>query len=231
MRAMHPKSPAERRWGMHRASILPPRGVFAVLSPRIMHVARILPFSDGLAPAQGLLPEQPHRGIAFQRPGPCAGMASHTGRGSRTLLNGLALAQGCLPRRPANTRHLPMPATCQYLPLAAPIAVRDKPPMGFGGDRPAHGLQSGQAPRDRRLRRLDGRADNGMLRRAGPGFQNREQVGAEPQAEAAGPAGPASALPKRPSEGRVPLGGTIGTPHASSYVRRLNKIIPIRPIQ
>ena len=113
MRGMYPKSPAERRWGIHRASILPPRGAFAVRSPRIMHGARILPFSDGLGPAQGLLPEQLHRGIAFQRPGPCAGMTSHTGRGSRTLLNGLALAQGCLPQRPANTRHLPMPATCR----------------------------------------------------------------------------------------------------------------------
>ena len=27
--------------------------------------------------------------------------------------NGLALAQGCLPRRPADTRHLPMPAACR----------------------------------------------------------------------------------------------------------------------
>ena len=165
-----------------------------------MHGAQILPPSGDPAPAQGLLPEQLHHGIAFQRPGPCAGMTSHTGRGSRTLLNGLALAQGCLPRRPANTRHLPMPATCQYLPLAAPIAVRDKPPMGFGGDRPAHGLQSGQAPRGRRLRRLDRQTDNGMLRGTGPGFQNREQVGAEPPAESAGPAGPASALPKTPIE-------------------------------
>ena len=60
--------------------------------------------------------------------------------------------------------------------------------MNFGGDHPAHGLQFGQAPRDRRLHRLDGQADNRMLRRAGPGFQNREQVGAEPPAEAAGPA-------------------------------------------
>ena len=42
------------------------------------------------------------------------------------------------------------------------------------------------------------------LRRAGPGFQNREQVGAEPQAEAAGPAGPASALPKTPIERTSP---------------------------
>ena len=68
--------------------------------------------------------------------------------------------------------------------------------MGFGGGHPAHGLQSGQAPRGRRLRHLDGLADNGVLRRTGPGFQNREQAGAEPQAEAAGPAGPAPALPK-----------------------------------
>ena len=189
---------------MHRANILPPRGVFAVRSPRIMHGAQILPPSGDPAPAQGLLPEQPHRGIAFQRPGPCAGMTSHTGRGSRTLLNGLAPAQGCLPQRLANTRHLPMPATCQYLPPAVPIAARDKPPMDFGGGHAAHGLQSGQAPRDRRLHRLDGQADNGMLRRAGPGFQNREQVGAGPPAEAAGPAGPASALPKTPIERTSP---------------------------
>ena len=147
MRAMYPESPAKRRWGMHRANILPPRGVFAVRSTRIMHGARILPSSDGLVPA---------------------------------------------------------PAPRQYLPLAVPIAVGDKPPMGFGGDHPAHGLQFGQAPRDRRRRHLDGQADNGMLRRAGPGFQNREQVGAEPPAEAAGPAGPASTLPKTPIERTSP---------------------------
>ena len=114
--------------------------------------------------------------------------------------NGLALAQGCLPQRSADTRHLPIPVTCQYPPLAVPVAARGKPPMGFGGGHPAHGLQFGQAPRGRRLRHLDGQAGNGVLRRTGPGFQNREQVGAEPQAEAAGPAGPASALPKTPIE-------------------------------
>ena len=32
------------------------------------------PPPDGLAPAQGLLPGQPHRGIAFQRLGPCPGV-------------------------------------------------------------------------------------------------------------------------------------------------------------
>ena len=173
MRGMHPKSPAKRRWGTHRANILPPRGVFAVRSPRIMHGARILPSSGGPAPAQGLLPGQPHRGTVLQRLGPCAGV----------------------PTPPSAS---PTPATCQCLPLAAPIAVRDKPPMNFGGDHSAHGLQFGRAPRDRRLHRLDGQADNRMLRRAGPGFQNREQVGAEPPAEAAGRAGPAPALPKTP---------------------------------
>ena len=113
--------------------------------------------------------------------------------------NGLALAQGgAYPGAP------PIPATRQYLPLAVSIAARDKPPMSFGGGHPAHGLQFGRAPRGRRLRHLDGQADNGMLRRTGPGFQNREQVGAEPPAEAAGPAGPASALPKTPIERTSP---------------------------
>ena len=168
MRAMHPKSPAERRWGIHRANILPPRGAFAVRSPQIMHGARILPPSGGPAPAQGLLPEQPHRGIVLQRLVPCSGV--------------------------------PAPAPRQHPPLAVPVAARDKPPMSFGGGHPAHGLQFGQAPRGRRLHHLDGQADNGVLRRAGPELQNREQVGAEPPAEAAGPAGPASALPKTPIE-------------------------------
>ena len=76
--------------------------------------------------------------------------------------------------------------------------------MGFGDDHPAHGLQFGQAPRDRRPHHLAGRADNGVLRRAGPEFQNREQVGAEAPAKAAGPAGPASALPKTPIERTSP---------------------------
>ena len=174
MRAMHPKSPAKCRWGIHRANILPPRGVFAVRRPQIVHGARILPPSGGPAPAQGLLPEQLHRGIVFQLPDPCAGVPA--------------------PSAP------PIPATCRYPPLAVPIAVGDKPPMDFGGDHPAHGLQLGQAPRGRQLRHLDGQADNGMLCRAGPELQSREQVGAEPPAESAGPAGPASALPKTPIE-------------------------------
>ena len=174
MRAMYPKSPAERRWGMHRANILPPRGAFAVRSPQIMHGARILPPSGGPAPGAGA----PARATASQdRPS-----------------TAWPLLRDAHPGAP------PIPATCRCPPLAVPVAARGKPPMSFGGGHPAHGIQFGQAPRDRRLRHLDGRADNGVLRRTGPGFRNREQVGAEPQAEAAGPAGPASALPKTPIE-------------------------------
>ena len=50
--------------------------------------------TDGPAPAQGLLPEQLHRGIVFQLPGPCAGVPAPSAS--------------------------PVPATCQYLPLAVP---------------------------------------------------------------------------------------------------------------
>lgn len=132
-----------------------------------------------------------HQG-AFSPP---EALKSCTAHKSCHPLMDLALAQGCLPPSAP-----PIPATCQCLPLAAPITVRDKPPMNFGGDHSAHGLQFGQAPRDRRLHHLDRQADNGMLCRTGPEFQNREQVGAEPPAEAAGPAGPAAALPKTPIE-------------------------------
>lgn len=132
-----------------------------------------------------------HQG-AFSPP---EALKSCTAHKSCHPLMDLALAQGCLPPSAP-----PIPATCQCLPLAAPITVRDKPPMDFGGDHSAHGLQFGQAPRDRRLHHLDGQADNGMLRRAGPELQNREQAGAKPPAEAAGPAEPASAPPKTPIE-------------------------------
>ena len=139
---------------------------------------------------------------ALRWPCPCAGAPARAAASRDRPSTAWPLPRGrCLPpQRLANTCHLPIPVTCQYPPLAVPVAVRDKPPMSFGGGHSAHGLQSGRAPRGRRLRHLDGQADNGMLRRTGPGFQNREQVGAEPQAEAAGPARPAAALPKTPIE-------------------------------
>ena len=54
MRAMYPNSPAKCRWGIRRANISPPRGVFAVRSPQIMHGAQILPSSDELGPCAGM---------------------------------------------------------------------------------------------------------------------------------------------------------------------------------
>ena len=43
MLSMYSKCPANRLSGMHRAKILPGRGPFAALTPRIMHTAQILP--------------------------------------------------------------------------------------------------------------------------------------------------------------------------------------------
>ena len=63
-------------------------------APKIMHGARILPPSDGLAPAQGLPPEQPHRGIAFQRLGPCAGMPAPPSEPQRRTPLGISLKEG-----------------------------------------------------------------------------------------------------------------------------------------
>ena len=182
MRAMHPKSPAKRRWGMRRANILPPRGAFAVRSPQIMHGARILPSSDGPAPAQGLLPEQPHRGIAFQRLGPCSG-------------------GGGPPRRPADTCRLPCPlrpGTSRRRASAAVIrrmACSSAKPRGADDDVISTGRPISECCAELGLdsRTANKWAQNRRRRpQAGPGLRQRCQ--------------------KRPSKGRVPLDGTIGTP-------------------
>ena len=171
---------------MHRASILPPRGVFAVRSPQIMHGARILPPSDGLGSAQGLLPEQLHRGIAFQLPGPCAWMLTPA------------------PRRyppPADTRHLPcplQPGTSRRWASAAIIrrlACSSAKPRGTADCVISTGRPTTECCAELSLdsRTVDKWAQN--LRRrtqARPGLRQRRR--------------------KRPSKGRVPLGGAIGTP-------------------
>ena len=150
--------------------------------------ARILPPSDGLAPAQGLLPEQLHRGIAFQRLGPCPGGA-HPGAS-------------------------PIPTTCQCLPLAVPIAARDKPPMGFGA---IIRLMACSPAKPR------GAADR-IISTGGPISECCAELGLDsrtvskwaqnlrrmPQARPV----LRQRCRKRPSKGRVPLGGTIGTPQA-----------------
>ena len=186
MRAMHPKSPAKRSWGIHRANILPPRGVFAVRSPQIMHGARILPPSDGLGPAQGLLPEQLHRGIAFQLPGPCA---------------------GCLP--PAPRRYPPPANTCRSLhPLQSEtsrrwasaaiirrMACSSTKPRGTADYIISTGRPTTECCAEPGLdsKTVNKWAQNRRRRpQAGPGLRQRCR--------------------KRPSKGRVPLGGAIGTP-------------------
>ena len=68
--------------------------------------------TDGPAPAQGLLPEQPHRGTVFQLPGPCAGVPA--------------------PKRLASTRHLPIPAT-RCTPLFLLFKLNQTRPVGLGG--------------------------------------------------------------------------------------------------
>ena len=115
-------------------------------------------------------------------------------------------------RRDACPSAPPIPATCQCLPLAAPITARDKPPMGFGGDHPAHGLQFGQAPRDCRLHHLGVRptteccAELGLdSKTVNKWAQNRRR---RPQARPV----LRQRCQKRPSKGRVPLDGTIGAP-------------------
>ena len=183
---MHPKSPAKRRWGIRRANILPPRGVFAVRSPQIMHGARILPPSDGLAPAQGLLPEQLHRGIAFQRLGPCAGMLTPALR-------------RCL--SPANACRLPcplQPETSRRWASAAVIrrmACSSAKPRGAADCIISMGGPTTECCAELGLdsRTVSKRAQN--LRRrpqARPSLRQHRR--------------------KRPSKGRTPLGGTIGTP-------------------
>ena len=164
---MYLKSPAERRWGMHRANILPPRGVFAVRSPQIMHGARILPPSGGPAPAQGLLPEQPHHRIVLQRLGPCPG--------------------GAYPGAS------PIPAICRARCSQGQAA--DELRRRSSGAWPAVRTSPEGPPTasSRRAGRQRSAAQNRRRRpQAGPGLRQRCQ--------------------KRPSKGRVPLGGTIGTP-------------------
>ena len=63
--------------------------------------------------------------------------------------------------KPSIYQHKPQSrqnSTCPFCRISGqamptpPITVRDKPPMNFGGDHSAHGLQFGQAPRGRRRR-------------------------------------------------------------------------------
>ena len=167
---------------MRRANILPPRGAFAVRSPQIMHGTRILPSSGGPAPEHGLPPEQPHRGIAFQLPGPCAG--------------------GACPQRLANTRHLPCPSQSETNRRWTSAAIIRR--MACSSAKPQEAadcvISTGRPTTECCTELgLNSKTVNKWAQKrrrrpqARPGLRQRCQ--------------------KRPSKGRIPLDGTIGTPH------------------
>ena len=107
--------------------------------------------------------------------------------------NGLALAQGRLPRRPADTRHLPMPAArcARCSQRQAADGLRRRSSGAWPAVRPSP--EGPTTTSSRRAGRQRNAAQNRRRRpQARPGLRQRCQ--------------------KRPSKGRVPLGGTIGTP-------------------
>ena len=176
-----------------------------------MHGARISPSSDGPAPAQGLLPEQPHRGIAFKRLGPCAGTTSHAGRGSWTLLNAWPMCRDdpsappmpatcqCLP--PANTRHLPCPLQPETSRRWTSAAIVRR--MAYSLTKPRGAadyiISTGRTT-------TECCAELGLdSKTVSKWVQNRRR---RPQARP----GLRQRCQKCPSKGRIPLDGTIGTP-------------------
>ena len=192
MRAMHPKSPAKCRWGMHRASILPPRGVFAVRRPQIVHGARILPPSGGPAPAQGLLPEQPHRGIAFQRLGPCPGVPAPAPRRYPPPANACRLP---CPLQSGASRRWASAAIIRRM-VCSPAKPRGTADCVISTGRPTTECCAELG--------LNSKAVNKWV-------QNRRR---SPQARP----GLRQRCRKRPSKGRIPLDGTIGTPQKATKV-------------
>ena len=178
---------------MHRANILPPRGVFAVRSPQIMHGARILPPSDGLDP--------------------CAGMPARAAASRDRLSTAWPLPRGCLPPSAS-----PIPATCQCLPpanacrLPCPLqpetsrrrasaaiirlmACSPAKPRGAADCVISTGRPITECCAELGL---DSKTVNKWV-------QNRRR---SPQAWP----GLRQRCQKRPSKGRIPLDGTIGTP-------------------
>ena len=187
MRAMCPKSPAKRRWGIRRASILPPRGAFAVRSPQIMHGARILPPSDGLDP--------------------CAGMPTRATASRDRLSTAWPLPRGACPPAPrqypppANTRRLPCPLQPEASRRRASAAVIRRMACSPAKPRGAadYVISTGRPT-------TECCAEPGLdSRTVSKWAQNRRR---RPQARP----GLRQRCQKRPSKGRVPLGGTIGTP-------------------
>ena len=156
---------------------------------------------------------------ALRWPCPCAGAPARATASRDRLSTAWPLPRGACPQRLANTRHLPIPVTCQYL---SPANTR----------RSLHPLQPEASRRwaSAAVIRLMARSPakpRGAADRiistgrptteccAEPGLDSRtvskwaQNLRRGPQARP----GLRRRCRKRPSKGRVPLGGTIGTPH------------------
>lgn len=189
---MHPKSPAKRRWGIRRANILPPRGAFAVRSPQIMHGAQILPPSDGLDP--------------------CAGMPARATASQDRLSTAWPLPRDACPNAP------PMPATCQYPPPAnacrLPCPLQSATSRRWTSAAVIRRMACSSAkPRGTADRIIStGRPTTECCAELGLNSKTvskrAQNLRRRPQARPV----LRQRCRKRPSKGRIPLDGTIGTP-------------------
>ena len=127
-------------------------------------------------------------------PCPCAGAPARATASRDRLSTAWPLPRGACPRRPADTRHPPMPAACRARcsQRQAADGLRRRSSGSWPAVRPSP--EGPPTASSRRAGRQRSAAQN--LRRrpqARPGLRQRCR--------------------KRPSKGRVSLDGTIGTPH------------------
>ena len=118
MLSMYPKSPAKRRWGIHCANILPPRGVIAVRNRQIMHGVQILPFSGdlGFSAARhlpwktGCAPCLGGTGVGHKKGDPCGSpfCSCWLGMSRRSWLGMTAILARCETIGPDGTVGLPV---------------------------------------------------------------------------------------------------------------------------
>ena len=117
-RPMHPFPGAIGRFGMHGARILPPRALFRVGEPEIMHGAKMLPAPPGLSATAAYSPA----GRAL-RPATAACGTRHGRTGFAPCGAGLA----CLPHAPLPSR--PRSSPPSYMRRASPSETRHAVPV------------------------------------------------------------------------------------------------------
>ena len=168
------------------------------------YTARTSCRQGALSPSEALKPCTAHESCHPPAALPLRRGSCPSNRIAGSPFNGLALAQGCLPQRPANTRRLPcplQPETSRRWASAAIIRLMACSPAKPRGD--ADRIISTGRPTTECCAELglDSRTVNKWA-------QNRRR---RPQARPV----LRQRCQKRPSKGRVPLGGTIGTPKNS----------------